>query len=144
MHGARLWLVDLDVRGDDDADCWLSPSERSRAARFVYARDATRFRAGHAVLRQLLSVHDALTPRVEFRVGPFGKPSSGGRPFNVSDSGPFLLIGIGSPDGPALGVDLELLRPIDDHTGLARHHFSAAECASLQAAKRMQMPPVGS
>jgi 4'-phosphopantetheinyl transferase len=132
--GVRLWLADLDAEDPGAADAWLSPSEKARAARFAFARDARRYRAGHVVLRRLLHAHDDLPPRAEFEIGPHGKPSSGGRPFNVSDSGSHLLVALGDTGGADIGVDLELLRPMDDSAELAERHFTAAERASLAAA----------
>ena len=134
LPGVRIWLADLDAEAFEVADAWLSPSEKARAARFVFERDAKRYRTGHAVLRRLLHAHDRLPAGVEFEIGPHGKPSSGSRPFNVSDSGALLLVAIGAVGSAELGVDLEGLRPMVDSADLAQRHFTAAECASLHAA----------
>ena len=132
--GIRLWLADLDAEAFEAADAWLSPSEKVRAGRFMFERDAKRYRTGHAVLRRLLHAHERLPAGVEFEIGPHGKPSIGGRPFNVSDSGALLLVGMGAIGSAELGVDLEMLRPMVDSAHLAQRHFTAAECASLDAA----------
>ena len=137
----RLWLVDLD--GPDDDDLWLSPSEKARACRFRFQRDAKRYRAGHIALRRLLSQHDEVHPGTEFQIGLHGKPSTGSRPFNTSDSGAHLLVAIGTAiGGSPIGVDLELIRPMPDSLDLAQRYFSAAERASLRAAAADDVVPM--
>ncbi len=135
VSDVRLWLVELDGPDDEDADAWLSPSEKARAGRFRFQRDAKRYRTGHVALRRLLSHHGDVLAGTEFQIGPNGKPAIGTRPFNTSDSDALLLVAIGTTiGGTAIGVDLELLRPMDDSFDLAQRHFSAAERASLRAA----------
>ena len=133
IGGVRLWLVDLDEPAREAADSWLSPSERERAARFVFPRDARRYRAAHVVLRRLLALHCGLPARSEFELGAHGKPHIGGYTasgFNLSHSGGWALIGIGSGDG--FGVDIELLRAVDDVWLVAEQNFSADEYAALR------------
>jgi 4'-phosphopantetheinyl transferase len=138
IGGVRLWLVDLDGLAGESADLWLSPSEQERAVRFVFPRDARRYRAAHAALRRLLALHCGLSAQSEFEIGDHGKPRLKGRTageFNLSHSGGRALIGIGSGDG--IGVDIELLRAVDDVWPMAEQNFSADEYAALRRA-----PPV--
>jgi 4'-phosphopantetheinyl transferase len=114
--GVRLWLVDLDEPTREAADSWLSPSEQERAARFVFPRDARRYRAAHAALRWLLAQHCGLPARSEFDLGAHGKPHIGGHTaggFNLSHSG-----------GRA--------RTVDDVWPVAEQNFSADEYAALR------------
>lgn len=134
-EGIRLWLVDLDACAHDEAGAWLSPSECDRASRFVFARDARRYRAAHVVLRWLLHQHGGLPPRTEFAIGAHGKPRlarAAGCDFNLSHSGPKALIGISAKG--RVGVDIELLRPIDDVWPLAEQTLSMGECDALRCA----------
>jgi 4'-phosphopantetheinyl transferase len=135
--GVRLWLVDLDEPTREAADSWLSPSEQERAARFVFPRDARRYRAAHAALRWLLAQHCGLPARSEFDLGAHGKPHIGGHTaggFNLSHSGGRALIGIGIGigSGDGLGVDIELLRTVDDVWPVAEQNFSADVYAALR------------
>lgn len=133
IGGVRLWLVDLDEPAREAVESWLSPSEQERAARFVFPRDARRYRAAHVALRRLLALHFGLPARSEFELGAHGKPHVGGRAaggFNLSHSAGRALIGIGSGDG--LGVDIELLRAVDEVWPVAEQNFSADEYAALR------------
>lgn len=139
MRGLRLWLVDLDVRLDEHAEPWLCLSERDRAARFVYERDARRYRAAHVALRQLLLQHCGVPPGTEFEIGEHGKPQLGRAApfeFNLSHSGEWALIGIDPGRGAGLGVDIEMLRDVEDVWPLAEEHFTAGECEQLRALPR--------
>ena len=129
----RLWLVDLDGAAAQAADAWLSPSERQRAARFVFPRDAQRYRAAHVALRQLLWQHAGLAPGAEFELGAHGKPRLGGPAasgFSLSHSGEQALIAIARDD--CIGVDIEVLRPVGDALALAEQNFSGAELEALR------------
>ncbi len=134
IGGVRLWRVDLDEPLHEAADFWLSPSEQERSARFVFPRDAQRYRAAHTVLRRLLAEHCSLPARTEFEIGAHGKPHIGGHTagrFNLSHSGGWALIGIGTGGGE-LGIDIELLRPIEDVWSVAEQNFSTDEYAALR------------
>ena len=139
MGGTRLWLVDLDGHLGEGAEPWLCHSERDRAARFVYARDARRYRAAHFALRQLLLQHCSVRPGIGFEVGVHGKPQVGLSPtfeFNLSHSGERALIGIDRGQGGGLGVDIEMLRHVEDVWPLAQQHFTPRENAQLRALPR--------
>ncbi len=123
-----IWRVDLDA---PDALRWqtlLSDPERSRAAAFVFAKDRLRYTAAHGALRHLLASHAGIEVEAQvFSTGEFGKPALRDRPdiaFSLSHSQSTALVAIGSV---ALGVDLEVLRPLDDMHALAQVHFTAAE-----------------
>ncbi len=133
----RLWRVALDDAAALAAPAWLSASEAQRAARFVFARDGQRYRAAHGMLRQLLWRHCGLAAGVEFHLGAQGKPSLGPSAawqFNLSHSGAHGLIAIS--EGVAVGVDVEVVRPIDDLWLLAEQNFSHAELDALRQTPR--------
>lgn len=133
IPGVRLWIAGLDGPAPHDEAAWLSPTEQARAARFVFARDASRYRAAHVLLRRLLHEHGGVPAGAEFELGPHDKPHlrpSSSCVFNLSHSGALALIGIGPGDG--IGVDVESLRVVDDVWPLAEQHFSASEYRELQ------------
>lgn len=132
IAGADLWLVDLDA---PEALSWrstLSDAERERAARFVFPRDRSRYEAAHGALRHLLARSAGRSPdAVQLTSGAFGKPSMAtheGIEFNLSHSQDAALIAIGRAP---LGVDIEVLRPLDDWRSLAAAHFTRAEQAVI-------------
>lgn len=130
-----LWRVDLDAPLAPDALRGLSTEESERARRFVFARDRSRYQAAHVALRQTLAGparHHAA--QLRFAAGRFGKPSlvaTSGLHFNLSHSQGVGLIAL-SADAE-IGVDVELVRPMDDASALADNHFDAAERAALAA-----------
>ncbi len=130
-----LWQVDLDHAPLNGAAEWLAPSEHERAGRFVFERDARRYRAAHVALRRLLSDRFGLAPRAELATGAHGKPMlpaglHGG--FNLSHSGPVALLAVGDHEG--LGIDVECLGPRHDELAVAQQSFSESELAELHAA----------
>ena len=136
-----LWLVDLEASSSDAAvhalDT-LSDSERARARRFHHAHDARWYVARHNALRLLLAAETHLHPKdLCFVEGEHGKPHLDlNRPlhFNMSHSKGWALIGICAD--AAIGVDIELPRPMKDRAALARRTLSSPEWADLEA-----MPP---
>lgn len=132
--GLRLWSVDLDQgpSAGDLTDPLLSHRERDRAARFVFERDARRYRHAHAVLNALLGRLTGSAPHaLPWAENRHGKPRLPGARwcFNLSHSAGRGFIGV-MPlphDGLELGVDVECLKPMDDLEDMARHHFSPTE-----------------
>lgn len=142
-HGTvDAWFASLEV--DDAAlgamrGC-LSAAERQRADRFVFARDRMAYITSHAALRQVLARYaDSSAAGVAFGEGPQGKPflrspAVMGLQFNLSHSGGFACIGV--THGARIGVDIEVVRDVDDMPLLARQCFAPAEAAALE-----QLPP---
>lgn len=120
--------------GPQDIAC-LSSAELGRAARFLRERDRRRFLAARCALRQRLAQHLGVSAgALRFVEGPEGKPFLADAPrchFNLSHSEDLALVGIG--DRSELGVDIEVLRPVDDAQPLARSHFTAAEFDAMMA-----------
>ena len=131
----ELWLVELHQLPLPESLVCLSAAEHERAARFVFERDRRRYLAAHCALRRLLSSRTG-TPAVQLLLeeGPFGKPALRNEPrcaFNLSHSEDVALVAMA--DTGEIGVDVEMLRPMPDADDLARHNFSAEECAELAA-----------
>jgi len=116
----------------------LSEDERSRAARFHFERDGRRFILSHGLLRVVLGRYLGLDPaRLEFGLGPHGKPALAGKAgdsglrFNLSHSGDLALYAV--TRGREVGVDVERIRAGINWEALARRFFSAREMAALRA-----------
>ncbi len=129
----RLWLVDLD-RCPDAPPGLLDADENTRASRFVFDIDRRRYRAAHSALRQVLAAETGMAPGATYEHGPHGKPqlaAPAGAAFNLSHSAQWALIGVRAQG--EIGVDLEVLRPIQDLETLAQEHFTEPEMQALHA-----------
>ncbi|MDE2593442.1 MAG: 4'-phosphopantetheinyl transferase superfamily protein [Burkholderiales bacterium] len=134
--GVTLWLVSLDVDVTARDLAMLSATERERAARFRFERDAQRYRASHAALRRILAHALGLADpaQIGYERHAHGKPQLASHPlhFNMSHSGDWALIGISATH--AMGVDLEVQiagRPMPDTADLALQQFTEAEYAAF-------------
>jgi 4'-phosphopantetheinyl transferase len=134
-----LWYVDLDATADA-LRCfrqWLSDDELAKAERFRPDLVRTRYIAGRAALRYVLADRLGCSPAsIRLSYGTNGKPmlEGGGRhvEFNLAHSGGDAVIALASR--AAIGVDIELLRPIADVESLARLVFSDVERRELELA----------
>ena len=134
-----LWYVDLDVSADA-VRCfreWLSCDELAKAERFHSDLDRARYIVGRAALRGVLAAGlDCSPAAIRFSYGTNGKPKleggHGGVDFNLAHSGGDAVIAVA--DGAAVGVDIELFRPIADVESLARLVFSDVERRALALA----------
>jgi 4'-phosphopantetheinyl transferase len=133
---AAVWRVDLNEWPAAPEVDELSQAERARAKRFVFDADRRRYLAAHCALRSLLARHVGRSAvSLSFDEGAQGKPGLSGWPdcqFNLSHGHDVALIAVG--DGSALGVDVEMLRAVDDATELADVHFTPAEQHELRTA----------
>lgn len=136
----QLWRVDLDaIAGDENR--WqklLSGDERTRAARFHFARDRQRFAAGRAWLRIILASYLSADPAaLGFIYSAKEKPSLApphaeyGLSFNLSHSGGIALLAFAR--GREIGIDVEQLRSDFDLEAIARRFFSAQEQSHIFA-----------
>jgi 4'-phosphopantetheinyl transferase len=129
-----IWLIDLDAAPPHFGDL-LNEEERTRAGRFVSPIHSRRFATARGCLRTLLGNYLGCAPEViAFDYGIWGKPSlripSGGRlAFNLAHSGAQALIAIGRTE--ALGVDIEIMRPMADWLDIAAKTFAPAETKAL-------------
>jgi 4'-phosphopantetheinyl transferase len=114
----------------------LADDERTRAERFIFERDRTRFVAARGILRDILGRYLQCAPEtIEFVYGPRGKPAiskrDSGHPlcFNLSHSHGLALIGISRKR--EIGIDVELIRPEFAGEEIAKRYFSAKEIDEL-------------
>jgi len=134
-----IWYVDLDVSADAGSyfTHWLSDDELAKAERFHSHLDRARYIVGRTALRRVLADRLGCAPAaIRFSYGRNGKPTlEGGRghvEFNIAHSGGDAVIALAGD--AAIGVDIELLRPIDDVESLARLVFSDVERRELELA----------
>jgi 4'-phosphopantetheinyl transferase len=132
---ARLWLHSLARAPAAHELACLAPAELQRAARFAMERHRRRFLAARVALRQRLSQHLQMPAgALRFVEGPHGKPALADAPdchFNLSHSEDVALVGIG--EVCEIGVDIEMLRPVEGALALARSHFTDAEYGAFVA-----------
>lgn len=107
----------------------LTREEQSRASRLIGPAKQLSFLASRAGLRAILSQYAGRAPGdLVFDIGAHGKPSlAGGPQFNLSHSGTFAALAVS--DGPALGIDIELPRPVS--RSLPGRFFSPIEAELL-------------
>lgn len=123
-----IWRMDLPPR-TDTVDS--PPPHGSRGQVVDPARHLVR-----SILDDILARYLACPPdRLEIRVQPGGKPylAAPGTDiqFNLSHCADMALVAVAR--GVAVGVDVEVERPIDNPLRLARRVFTAAEVAALEA-----------
>lgn len=131
--------VNLDVSADA-LSCfrhWLSDDEVAKAERFHSDLDRARYIVGRATLRHVLAERLGCSPAaIRFSYGGNGKPMLEGNwghvQFNLAHSGGDAVIALAGR--AAIGVDIELVRPIADVELLARLVFSDAERRELELA----------
>lgn len=110
----------------------LSVDEKTRAARFYFAKHKRRFATSRTAVRIILSRYLNTSPeRLEFIYSDHGKPSvlnSQRLQFNLSHTGDIAILAVGK--GYPVGVDIEQYsaRPYE---GIAKNLFSDKELADL-------------
>jgi 4'-phosphopantetheinyl transferase len=145
----RAWIVDLDAGvASADVDAaepgpeidLLSDDERTRAARFIRARDRRRFVCCRATLRSILGGLLGQAPgAIRFRSGGQGKPeldsegtvadSTFALRFNVSHSSELAIIGVCR--GREVGIDIERVRAITEADRIVASYFTLTEQAEF-------------
>lgn len=130
-----LWLVGLADWPLEHEQASLSMQERERGSRFRFERDRRRYVAAHVALRDRLARHLGRHPAdLRFETGPNGKPyladPLSAWHFNLSHSAELALIALCK--GLEVGVDLEVLRPVDDAHDLAASVFGPREQEELR------------
>jgi 4'-phosphopantetheinyl transferase len=128
----HVWQVPLYQREEEIArfEGLLSHDELERAGRFKFFRDRRRFVVARGALRTLLGRYLRVDSPIDFVYEPKGKPRLRGRSgplFNVSHSGELALMAFSA--STPLGVDVELLRDMDDASAIVERFFSHAETA---------------
>ena len=110
----------------------LSDDECARMARFKFEADQVRYLVCRAWMRRVLGWHLGRAPRlVRFDYGEREKPLSADNPdeltFNLSHTAGLAALAVAR--GPAVGVDVERLRPIN--YDFMAYTLTEAELASL-------------
>ncbi|CAI8932777.1 4'-phosphopantetheinyl transferase family protein [Methylocaldum szegediense] len=136
----HVWHLNLAVTPVDQEALWntLDPSERNRCSKFRSELHKQRFIATQGTLRTLMSRYLGLPPHtLRFERSEHGKPRLAGTEpdqglvFNVSHSGDRALFAVGSD--MALGVDIEVRRPLAHVDGLVERCFAPSERDRWQA-----------
>ena len=141
----HIWYIDLAVDAGTVGRLTrdLSKDERARAGRFRFDHDARRFVVARSGLRALLGRYLRLDPGdVAFTYLAHGKPALDGvhsiMSFNLSHSGEVAVVAAGWDR--AVGVDVELRRPLPDLSALAARSFAPRELAVLEALPEAERP----
>jgi 4'-phosphopantetheinyl transferase len=129
-----LWLVHLWAPPEVEArlEARLEPSERDRAARFVFPWLRTRHVVAHAALRTVAArVLQRPPAALRWATGPYGKPylPDADLELNMSHAGDWAMIAVGHRN--AVGVDLEAIRPERAGPEMVRAVTSSAERATF-------------
>ncbi|MHB8880698.1 MAG: 4'-phosphopantetheinyl transferase family protein [Thermodesulfovibrionales bacterium] len=114
----------------------LSPREQQRSDSLRSETLKQRFIASHGLLRKVLGGYLRTDPALlVFTPGRSGKPSLAGSAsgfhFNISHSGDLALYAVSH--GPAVGIDLEKIRPVPNLTPLTKRFFTPGEHAAINA-----------
>lgn len=110
----------------------IDEQERIQAARFRFARDAARFIARRARLREIIAPHAGEAPeRLSFSHGPHGKPvlANGTVHFSLSHSHGLVMVAIAPVE---VGCDIERIDPDLEWQPLAERFFSPGEQQALR------------
>jgi 4'-phosphopantetheinyl transferase len=130
-----LWLITAPDTPAASAFAMLSASEQRRAARFRFGHLRDRYVAAHAALRVIVERTFGIPAmRQRYIVDAFGKPHLADMPqaqCSISYSGDHALIGVAA--GAPIGVDIEMLRHVEDATDLMRVYFTKREQSALGA-----------
>ncbi len=127
-----LWLVAVPDRLDPDLLALLTEDEHARAARFVGDRLQQRYLAAHGALRVLGECYFGVpAAEQEYRANAFGKPylSQSDAQCSISYSGAWVLVAWSRES--EIGVDLEVVRHIEDADDLVAIHCTQAERREL-------------
>ncbi len=133
----HLWRIDLSDGADGPYWGCLSEDEVTRAQRYRFERDRTRFVQSRGSLRHILSRYTTQVPAdITFTYGPYGKPScptdtEPNLSFNLSHSGNVALCAI--TRNRRVGIDVEQYREITHFDSLSRRCLSEAEIPHLQS-----------
>jgi 4'-phosphopantetheinyl transferase len=129
---AHVWRVDVDPVPTAHRRELLDPDERSRADRFRFPADRSRYLAAHIALRDILGRYLQIDPvHIRYRTNEYGKPFVADQPveFSLSHSSDVILIAV--TRDRSVGIDVERIRPELDFQPIVDRHFSAREKSEL-------------
>lgn len=131
-----LWRIDLkrDPRDVNSLFELLSDEEKTRANKFVFAKDREHFIAGRGMLRKIIGGYLGKSPdEIRFSVRHYGKPDLSEEAidlrFNVSHSRGIAVIAVAL--NREVGVDIEFVDPHFDIFSVAKSVFSADEVSRM-------------
>lgn len=131
-----MWSIDTANPSSGTLEELLSDDELNRVRRFRTPALRKRYIAGHAALRVILREGYGIPLRDQaIDIDDFGKPRLKRFPqlhYSMSYSGSRVMIGVS--EGRPIGVDIEMLRPIDDAAELMDVHFTPRERATVRRA----------
>lgn len=142
----HVWRATLGLGGEGLARAWkiLAPEERRRADRMPFRLHRSRFVAGRAVLRFLLSRYLSLAPpAIPLIVEPGGRPAVDPAAgvslrFSVAHTGPLALYAFVADRG--VGVDVERVRREMPFGRLAARFFAPPEAEALATLPEVIVP----
>jgi 4'-phosphopantetheinyl transferase len=130
-----MWLIDTENFEPQSLEDLLCEDERVAANRFRRTDLRNRYIAAHGGLRVLLrELHHIPLDAQAIDRNRFGKPHLMRYPglhYSISYSGQYVMVGVG--EGEQIGVDVEVIRPIEDAAELMDMHFTAAEQAEVRS-----------
>ena len=138
----EVWMIDLDrpLNPATNLDDFLSVEEQNRADRYLFPRDASRFKLCRAMLRLGLAWYLESAPRkIALNANHYGKPCLATRSalhFNVSHSGGLGVIAFTTAG--EVGIDVEAIRCNVDAVEIASAHFTRREAAMIAEAPTAQ------
>jgi len=129
----HLWRAGLDYPAATirRLEKLLTAGEIERVAAFRFPSDRAHFIAGRGQLRILLGRYVRLPPQaVRLKAGKFGKPELEGShlsgiTFSVTHAQTLALFAFAMDR--RVGVDVELIRPMDEAEGILRRYFTTKE-----------------
>jgi 4'-phosphopantetheinyl transferase len=141
----HVWRANIDQPSQivQELGKTLSEGELTRARRFAFQRDRSRFIASHGILRQILGNYLNTEPaQLEFGYQVWGKPYLSGRfetsgiRFNFSHSRSMALFAFAHER--EVGIDLEFIQYQPDLDRIASKYFSPNEYELLKGLPRGQ------
>jgi 4'-phosphopantetheinyl transferase len=135
----RLWQVDLDRALLEHDGSVIPTCERERASRFAFEHLRRRYLASRVFMREVLARDLGCRPgEIEFGAGPQGKPFVCGAEalhFSLSHSEQIAVLAIAPGE---VGVDVEVVRTLEDSSALAERLFVPRELVWLEAASEVE------
>jgi 4'-phosphopantetheinyl transferase len=136
----HVWAVPLHGVTEPPLLSLISPTERDRMERLVFADDRRRYAGAHAAMRTILGEYLGRRPE-SLRLEPdqLGKPHLAGSDLqcSLSHAGELALVAIGRRW--PLGVDVEQARPLPDADALKAACFTERERKHLDRAGESEL-----
>ncbi|MGA2672910.1 MAG: 4'-phosphopantetheinyl transferase superfamily protein [Terracidiphilus sp.] len=138
----EIWLIDLDrpLKPEVNLNRILSMEERNRAERYIFARDALRFKLCRSMLRLGLAWYLQEAPQsILLTANCHGKPhlaEGSALHFNVTHSGGLGLIAFTTVG--EVGIDVEAIQRDIEALDIASANFTRNETAMIAAARTPQ------